>query len=41
MEILLVAKPEATEQDILDALEVANAKEFVLDLPTRPAYKYR
>lgn len=30
---LLVAKPEATEQDILDALEVANAKEFVLDLP--------
>ena len=30
---LLVAKPEATEQEILDALEVANAKEFVLDLP--------
>jgi subfamily B ATP-binding cassette protein MsbA len=30
---LLVANPDATEQQILDALEVANAKEFVLDLP--------
>jgi subfamily B ATP-binding cassette protein MsbA len=30
---LLVAKPDATQQEILDALEVANAKEFVLELP--------
>ncbi len=30
---LLVANPDATEQQILDALEVANSKEFVLDLP--------
>lgn len=30
---LLVANPHATEQQILDALDVANAKEFVLDLP--------
>ena len=28
-----VAKPDATEQEILEALEVANAKEFVLALP--------
>ncbi len=30
---LLVAKPEASEQEILDALDIANAKEFVLNLP--------
>ena len=30
---MLVAKPDATEQEILEALEVANAKEFVLALP--------
>ena len=30
---LQVAKPDATEQEILEALEVANAKGFVLDLP--------
>ena len=30
---MLVAKPAATEQEILEALEVANAKEFVLALP--------
>ena len=28
-----MAKPNATEEEILEALEVANAKEFVLDLP--------
>ena len=30
---LRVAKPNATEQELIDALEVANAKAFVLDLP--------
>jgi len=30
---LLVAKPEASEQEILDALDIANAREFVLNLP--------
>ncbi len=30
---LLVAKPDATEQELLAALEVANAKQFIMELP--------
>ena len=32
---LLIAKPSATDQEIIDALKVANAWEFVKDLPQK------